>query len=456
MTEEQRYRITQNIEALPDALRRDPSVDYTEGVFHVTLNVRERYSVLGVIDTQSHTIDLTDIGKAVDKCWLQIPLFYPNVELIECQVMPEHFHGLLRMKKGFMRNGRKIKLGRVIGGFMTGCTHGYWDAIGLDWQSDTDKQAYGSKEYRKQYQDAGHSHSFRGPALFIHGYNDVEAVDEEEVQTKIEYIRTNIDRRITKGENPALFRIHRNMKSANWHPQRIMQGLCADRFIATDHAKQQEAWRQITTIGIRNNRGKISATLKFQNPNSNTPHSSQKNLSQEPPSQPNSPVIDLIGNMDLLSRPLYPLICHRADAWSFEQQKAAVLRVAREEGAVIVTACVSPKERDIVKLLHKEFLPVIEVMDNGFSERYKPTGKAFYAVAEARRLEVTPWQYEYRRRELRPVKDSQGKPVLDANGKPEMEEVPDITREMCMVMNELVRTISKKADDWWKQPHPAG
>lgn len=32
----------------------------------------------------------------------------------------------------------------------------------------------------------------------------------------------------------------------------------------------------------------------------------------------------------------------------------------------------------------------------------------------------------------------------------EMEEVPDISREMCMVMNELVRMIAKKQDDWWK------
>lgn len=41
--------------------------------------------------------------------------------------------------------------------------------------------------------------------------------------------------------------------------------------------------------------------------------------------------------------------------------------------------------------------------------------------------------------------------ILDADGKPEMEEVPDITREMCMVMNEVVRIIAQKKDDWWKE-----
>ncbi|MBQ0046997.1 MAG: hypothetical protein KBT33_05720 [Prevotellaceae bacterium] len=66
MTDEQRYRIGQSIGQLPESLQRDPYVDYTEGVFHVTLNVRERYSVLGVIDADKHTISLTEIGEAKD------------------------------------------------------------------------------------------------------------------------------------------------------------------------------------------------------------------------------------------------------------------------------------------------------------------------------------------------------------------------------------------------------
>lgn len=446
MTDEQRYRISQNVEDLPDAHRRDSSQDYVEGVFHVTLNVRERYSVLGTIDVAMRSIHLTKIGEAVEKCWMQIPQFYPNVELIEKQVMPEHFHGLLRMKEGFMRNGWKIKLGRVIGGYMAGCTHGYWDALGLDWQSNTDKNAYGSKEYRKQYQDEKHSYSFRGPSLFVRGYNDVEAIDEDEVQTKIVYIRENIERRITKGENPVLFHVHRNMKSKNWTPERVMKGLCADPFVASGRGNQVDAWRQVTEKGLKNRRGKVSATLKL------LPQTKSDAIGEGKEGKISiMPVLDLVGNMELLKRPLFPLICHRADAAFFEQQKAAVLKVAREQDAVIVTACVSPKERHVVKLLQQELLPVIEVMDKGFSEKYKPSGKAFYAVAEARRLEVTPWIYEYRRREMRPVADKQGQPILDSNGQPEMEEVPDITREMCMVMNEVVRIIAQKEDDWWRK-----
>lgn len=428
-TPEQIAKIRQKEAKTPAALKRDPLSIYTEGWFHVTLNVRCEAPVLGYITGNAEAADgtpdeprcvLTELGKKVEESWEANPSFYPGIENVAFQVMPEHIHGLVHLKAE-----NKKHLGRIVYGFMVGCTHAYWDTLGIPWREMT----YEKGARAPEWQDKDHTRSLRGPSLFVRGYNDVEAIGEEEVEIKRQYIRNNPRKHLIQRDKPDRFRIHRNKTSANWTPERIMKGLCADRFIAADRNKQVEAWRQVTTKGIRNSRGKVSATLHFQD---------------------NRPVIELVGNMELLKRPLFPLVCHRADAHLFEQQKAAVMKVAREQGAVIVTACVSPKERDIVKLLQQELLPVIEVMAGGFSDRYKPTGKAFYAVAEARRLEVSPWEYEYRRREIQPVKDEQGNSVLDANGKPEMEEIPDISRETCMVMNELVRVIAKKEDDWWK------
>ena len=386
-TPEQIAQIRQKEAMTPDALKRNPFNDYTEGYFHVTLNTRGEAPVLGYITgTPTPLCILTEVGERVKESWNACQSIYPYVETIGFQIMPEHVHGLIHLKHGNTKH-----LGQIIRGFMIGCSHGYWDTLGIPWREMT----YQKGVRTPQYNDRDHTRSFRGPSLFVRGYNDVEAITAEEVQTKIEYIRTNVERRIIKGENPRLFRVHRNMKSANWTPERIMRGLCTDRFIAADRNRQEEAWRQLT--------------LNFEN---------------------GRPVLDLVGNMELLKRKLFPLICHRADAPFFEQQKAAVLKVAREQGAVIVTACVSPNERSIVKLLQQELLPVIEVMDNGFSEKYKPTGKSFYAMAESRRLEITPWKYEYRRRD--------------------MQEHSSITREMCMVMNGVVRLITQKNDDWWK------
>ena len=439
LTPEQIAKIRKKEEETPDALKRDPLSAYTEGWFHVTLNVRDEVPVLGIITGDAEASDdsvnaprcvLTELGKKVEEVWRTVTDYHPMCICDNVKAMPDHLHALLHL----LPNNDK-HLGRIINGLMIGSTHAYWDTLGIPWRKmRAEKDAVASdyeqeKALRAQWQDRDHTRSFRGPSLFVHGYNDVEAIDEDEVDIKRQYIRNNPRKHLIQHDKPDRFRIRRNMTSANWTPERIMMGLCADRFIAADRSRQVEAWRQLTTKGLRNSRGKVSATLHFHE---------------------QRPVIELVGNMELLKRPLFPLVCHRADAHLFELQKAAVLRVAREQGGVIVTACVSPKERDIVKLLQQELLPVIEVMAGGFSDRYKPTGKAFYAVAEARRLEVSPWEYEYHRREMRPMKDERGNAVLAADGKPEMEEVPDISRETCMVMNELLRVIARKSDDWWK------
>ena len=94
---------------------------------------------------------------------------------------------------------------------------------------------------------------------------------------------------------------------------------------------------------------------------------------------------------------------------------------------MIVSAFISKAEREIRRQLLIEQLPVIEIVDNGFGDRYRPTGKSFYATAENRLVQISCWNYQYTR---------------DAA----------VSREMCLVMNELARVITQKPDDWWKRP----
>ncbi|MCF0243477.1 MAG: hypothetical protein HUK06_01790 [Bacteroidaceae bacterium] len=121
-------------------------------------------------------------------------------------------------------------------------------------------------------------------------------------------------------------------------------------------------------------------------------------------------------------------MCHRKDLQQFEEQKQAVLRAARE-GTVVVSAFISPRERDIMKQLMVEQLPFMQLMDNGFSDRYHPWGKAFYSVAENRHVQLSCWTYQYQA----------------------SDDDKLISREMCLTMNELVRVISGVNDWWWKK-----
>ena len=399
----QKAKVREKEDALPDALKRDSLTDYREGFFFVTLNTRDSSPILSTVIGRLDVEDgnsgaprclYSSLGEKVMECWKRIPEFYPMVKVLGAEVMPEHFHGLL-----YIQGGGKVHLGQIIRGFMIGCTHAYWDRLGIEWR-------VAPGVITPDYRNIDHTRSFCGPALFVRGYNDVEALTPEQVEIKKQYLRGQARKRLIKGWLHDRFKVHRNCNSRGWTDDALRQGLLADWFLAHDSKKLDIALQIINT--------RINRTPSLSNPSTST-------LSNSLP----KPVLDFIGNKELLAadRKL-PLICHRADAAFFEQQKESVLAEARK-GAVIVSAFISPKEREILKILLSEQLPVIEIMDNGFSNRYKPVGTAFYACGENRLVQISPWNYIFQ-------KDVK------------------VTREMCMIMNQLSRVITKEQDDWWK------
>ena len=417
LTPEQIAKIRKKEAETPDALKRNPLNDYTEGWFHVTLNVREEAPVLGYLTGNPDVEDgsenaprcvLTELGKKVEESWNHNPSVYPGIENIEFQVMPEHVHGLVHLKAGNRKH-----LGEIIKGFMIGCTHAYWDTLGIPWQ----EMRYEKGVRTPQYNDRDHTRSYRGPALMVRGYNDVEAVTEEEIEIKRQYIRNNPRKRLITRSKTDRFRVMRNQHSRSWTIERALAAVAADPLIGRDSEKCKTLQDDVS----QRLKKTLSPVCSFNGEGRHVPHESTK---EEPEV---TLLLDYVGNRALLAAERkVSLICHRADAGMFEQQKAAVMQAARE-GAVVVSGFVSPKEREIMKQLMLEQLPFIELMDNGFSERYKPGGKAFYSTAENRHVQITCWKYKYQN-------DNQS----------------TISREMCLVMNELARIISGVNDDWWK------
>jgi len=396
LTPKQKDKIDEKKASLAPALQRAKGINYTEGYFFITLNTRDEVPMLGSVEgrvgvpmgqTDAPHVKYSELGRKVLEVWQAIPTFYPQVELIAAEAMPEHFHGLL-----FLRPGGTDHLGRIVNGFMIGCTHAYWDILGIAWRDMQRDKCMGmsaiARKAALEWQDSNHSHSYRGPAVFVHGYNEVVPITQEEIQTRIDYIQHQAEKRLIKGENAPCFHIHRNQHSANWSKEVALAAIARDSFYGGDAIACQNAQQKVTERLLDG--------------------------------------LDWLGDKQLLmSKRKLPLVCHRADIHLFEQQKEAVLAAARN-GAVIVSAFISPKERDIRDLLFMEQLPVIEIMDNGFAQRYKPFGKAFYACAEKELVQFTPWKYKYQK---------------DAT----------ISREMCLVINELSRTICQCQDDWWKK-----
>lgn len=447
LTPEQLAKIAQKDAALPAALKRNATTNYYEGYFFITLNTRNYAPILSFITGRPDAPDdapdapaceYTELGRKVMAVWQTVPRFHPQVEMIAAEAMPDHFHGLLRLLPGNRKH-----LGHLVGSFMGGCTHGYWDTLGIDWRKDRAERLAKGAHALPPDRDRDHTCSFRGPSLFVRGYNDMEAVTPEQVQTKLRYIREQARRALIKGTLRDRFLVHRSCTARGWTLDTIRRGLRADRFYAHNPDRLEHILRSLlpripmqqailsasssapTSASSSASPSASPSVSPTASPSASPSASSSASSSASPSASSPKPLLSYVGCSALLSaeRKL-PLVCHRSDAPFFERQRDAVLRAARE-GAVIVSAFVSPKEREIGRLLLMEQLPVIEVCDNGFGDRYKPSGKSFYACAENRLMLISPWNYEY---------------CCDLA----------INREVCLVMNELARVIAGVGDGWWK------
>ena len=72
--------------------------DYSQpGWYFVTVVTYDRQNLFGHIENGK--MILNDGGKIARKCWLEIPHHYPNVNLDEFVVMPNHVHGIIVIVK---------------------------------------------------------------------------------------------------------------------------------------------------------------------------------------------------------------------------------------------------------------------------------------------------------------------------------------------------------------------
>lgn len=131
-----------------------------------------------------------------------------------------------------------------------------------------------------------------------------------------------------------------------------------------------------------------------------------------------------IGNQWLLNMPMRLQVrCHNNTSPEnlrlIARQKAFFLARGRE-GAVVVSPCISPGEREIARAALDAHQPLVVILENGFPALYKPPGRYFEACADGSLLMLAPWPYHTERR--------------------------TITRQQCIALNEMAAAIS--TDPW--------
>ena len=203
--------------------RRDDHHDYTERrMYMITLEVEGRRPVFGRLvgnafapkgSKDEPRIELTALGQAVQSEWMGIHDYYPQIEVMAVQMMPDHMHGIL-----FVREQLPVHLGQVISGFKAGCRK-------IQRRLEADKEIAAEPQPAEKgkpqptesatTQEAGTAVSQQVaaqppypplPPLFAKGYNDLILRSYEELGAWLNYLHDNPRRLLMKRAQPEWLR----------------------------------------------------------------------------------------------------------------------------------------------------------------------------------------------------------------------------------------------------------
>lgn len=117
---------------------------------------------------------------------------------------------------------------------------------------------------------------------------------------------------------------------------------------------------------------------------------------------------DAVGNIVILHANQYmPVHVRQVMVEAAEKGEGKALRdymnscvLAARHGTVMVSPFISPKEREVLKVLLQEGHDIIYLADNGFGEYYKPSDSLFDAVSKGKMLILSPWQHDIGRQHI--------------------------------------------------------
>lgn len=88
--------------------------DYSQaGLYFVTMCCKDRTCLFGEIINGK--MILNDFGKIAEQCWLEIPTHFPNAELHEFVIMPNHVHGIIEFVNDVNVGAENVVVGDFVG-----------------------------------------------------------------------------------------------------------------------------------------------------------------------------------------------------------------------------------------------------------------------------------------------------------------------------------------------------
>lgn len=350
-------------EKKPSMKRRADHHDYTERrMYMITLEVEGRKPVFGHLvgnpfaepgSVDEARIELSALGKLVQSEWMRIHGYYPQIEVMAVQMMPDHMHGIL-----FVKAPLPVHLGQVISGFKAGCRKVQraleereakeateretevgrvaakpqltekekWKENGNVNEMLTTENGVGASQHGAALPSQENARPYH--PLFAKGYNDLILRSYDELPKWQNYLRDN--------------------------PRRLLM----------KHARPE--WLR-PFFGLRIDSHSYNG----------------------------------IGNRQLLVAPkrISVRVSRRFDEQKIAAETARYLEAAKQ-GAVLVSPAISPGEKRVMRAAFDAGFPTIVIMENGFTPLSKPHGEQFEACAKGKLLMLSPWEHHNEKRKI--------------------------------------------------------
>ena len=185
--------------AVPSMTRRREGHDYLgRRMYLITMTVEGRRPMLGTVvgnpeaehgTPDAPRMELSTLGKAVEKHWMEIVEYYPQVEVLALQLMPDHLHSIIFVKEKMPQH-----LGQVIKGFKIATNRVYRQVCSAAILSQP--TVPNSKQ----------------GMLWSIGYTDGILDRRGQLDNWFNYLRDNPRRLLMKRSCPEFFRVQRNIK----------------------------------------------------------------------------------------------------------------------------------------------------------------------------------------------------------------------------------------------------
>lgn len=204
-------------------IQRSFTHDYREPcIYMLTVTVEGRRPLLGFLEGDVYTahIKLTPLGEAVRYELYALCKRYPQLRLLQHQVMPDHVHVILQVVERLEK-----PIGNLLSSWKIACGHAYARLAGTAGASASTAGASATSQNKRKDSQTDPAPSSGEAALalrekpsfkrlFSEGYNDRILHGKGQLQRMIAYVRDNPRRLLLKRANSPFFTIHRSTNVA--------------------------------------------------------------------------------------------------------------------------------------------------------------------------------------------------------------------------------------------------